>query len=368
MDLKDLKLKQVGYIMQSFMIDVKGETFKVPQSQFVQIDIFKEYETELYPMWYVCCNVPLWFYSKMVKNYDDIFVTMNLQMAKADTIDELLQMESGTTEISGKFKCVIPYKSPVADETIQNEVEKQAEAYNENYTFNEYAVVELALYNIAAYNASFNMINAVHTLTNMTDAITYCYNQCSISPVLMSKADNTKKYKEFKILPESGIKNMLRIVEDYTFHDDHSTFFFDLTQAYLVTNKIGCYAWRNNEHKQVQILTLSEYSEGLGGFTGLHVDDKEKVTVIVADRQTVLADELNGAPAFTDTEETSFLRLTVRNGSLEILSPNKEYLITIDAVNNASKINGKYRLQALECTLIPEGEVFTPTFTLNFRR
>lgn len=367
MDLKDLKLKQVGYIMDSFMIDVDGTQFKVPQSQFAEIDILKQFETELYPMWYVCCNVPLWFYVEMTKNPDKIFVTMNLQVAKADTIDELLKMTSGTTEISGKFKCVIPYKTPVADETIQREVERQNEAENENYSFNEYSLIELCLYNIASYEASFNMINAVHTSNNLTDSITYCYNQCGISPVLMSKADNNTVYKEFKILPESGMRNMLRIVEDYEFHSDKSTFFFDLTQAYLVTNKIGCYAWRENEHKQVQILSLAEYSEGLAGMTGLHIDDKEKITVMVIDRQSIQSDELDGAPAFKETGETSFLRMTVRNSTLDVLSPNKEYLVNVDA-QKASKLNGKYRLQSLECTLIPEGEIMTPTFTINLRR
>lgn len=368
MDLKDIKPKQIGYIMQSFMIDVNGETFNVPQSQFVQIDILKEYETDLYPMWYVCCNVPLWFYGKMTKNYDNVFVTMNLQMAKADTVEELIDMDSGTTEISGKFKCVIPYKTPVADESIQADVEKMGDAYNENYTFNEYAVVELALYNTAAYNASYDMINAVLTSTNLTDAITYCYNKCGVSPVLLSKADNTQTYKEFKILPESSIKNMLRIVEDYEFHSDHSTFFFDLTQAYLVTNKIGCFAWRDNEHKQIQILTLSEYSNGLGGYTGYHKDDKEKVTVFVVDRQSIAASERDGTPAFKDTGETAFLRVVTRNASIDAISPNKEFLVTSDAIDNASKINGKYRLKAMECTLVPEGEVFTPTFTIYLRR
>ena len=33
--------------------------------------------------------------------------------------------------------------------------------------------------------------------------------------------------------------------------------FFDLNEAYLVTNKIGCYAWKNNEYKATHFLSLS---------------------------------------------------------------------------------------------------------------
>lgn len=368
MDLKDLKLKNVLYYMQSFVITAGDKSFEVPRSMILNIDISKNFDTMLYPLWYVCVNVPLWLYSQITKNPDNVSVSMNLQYTLADKNEKLTSTTSTlTTEVSGNFKAVIPYTTQIGDYTSQKEVEKSANAYNKNYTFNEYAFVEFALYNTAAYNASFKKINAVITSTNVTNAATYCFNKCGITNILMSKADNNKSYKEFKIWPQSGIQNLVRIVEDYKFHESGSTLFFDLTEAYLITNKIGCYAWKNNEYKSTHFLSLTEYNNMLGRFNGVYINTKEKYNVIAIERNSYKSQKLDNSPILKNTNEVELFQIETNEAIMSMLSPNKEFVVNVDSPDN-KKYNGKYRMYSYTVNLTPSGEYLEPKFLITLRR
>ncbi len=368
MDLKDLKLKKVMYFMQSFVITAGDKTFEVPRSMILNIDISKDYDSMIYPMWYVCINVPLWFYTQISQNPDNLAVSMNLQYTLSPTNETLLSENNPlTTEIAGNFKAVIPHTTQVSDPTVQKEFEQYTNAYNKNYAYNEYAFVELMLYNKAAYAASFNTLNAVLSSTNMTNAVTYCFNRCGISNILMSKADNNKTYNEFKILPQSGIKNIMRIVENYNFHSNGSTLFFDLTESYLVTNKIGCYAWKNNEYKATHILSLSEYSGTMGRFNGVYINTKEKYNVIAIEKESYKSQEVGISPLLKNTGETELFQFATKQALMSMFTPNKEFIVNIDSPNN-KKYNGKYRLYAVSVNMTPSGEYLEPQFMITLRR
>lgn len=368
MELKDLKLKKVLYFMQTFVITAGDKSFEVPRSMILNIDISKDYESMLYPLWYVCVNVPLWFYSQITKNPNAISVSMNLQYTLSETNEKLVSTTNPlTTEVAGNFKAIIPYTTQIADPTSQKTVENYTNSYNRNYAYNEYAFVELALYNSAAYAASFNTLNAVLSSTNLTNAATYCFNKCGITNILLSKADNNTTYSEFKILPQSGIKNLLRIVENYKFHSNGSTLFFDLTESYLVTNKIGCYAWRNNEYKATHFLSLTEYNNALGRFNGVYINTKEKYNVIAIQRESYKSQDVGISPLLNSTGETEIFQIGTKQALMSMLTPNKEFIVNIDSPDNI-KYNGKYRLRSVSVNMTPSGEYLEPQFLITLRR
>ena len=368
MDLKDLKLKNVLYYMQSFVITAGGKSFEVPRSMISNIDISKDFDTMIYPMWYVCVNVPLWFYSQMTKNPKDISVSMNLQYTMSDKNEKLTSNTNPlTTEVSGNFKAIIPTTTQIGDYTAQKTVENYTNSRDKNYSFNEYAFVELSLYNTAAYNASFNTLNAVLSSTNMTNAVTYCFNRCGITNILMSKADNNAVYSEFKIWPQSGIQNLFRIIEDYKFHNDGSTLFFDLNESYLITNKIGCYAWKNNEHKATHFLSLTEYNNMLGRFNGVYINSQEKYTVIAVERNSYASQDIGNSPILNRTNETEIFQITTNHATMSMLSPNKEFIVNVDSPDN-KKYNGKYRMRSYSVNMTPSGEYLEPRFVITLRR
>ena len=368
MDITKIKLKTVMYYVQSFVINAGGTQFEVPRAMISSIDIDKFYDSMIYPLWYVSVGVPLWFYTKITQNTENITVSMNLQYRLADNNASLMSSSGAfTTEIAGNFKAVVPYTTQIEDSTIQQTNAKMSKEYNTNYTYNECAMVELTLYNSNAYKASFNKINAVLTSSNLTDAFTYCINQCGITNVLLSKADNNKTYTEFKILPVSGVENIMRIVEDYKFHNNGSIIFFDLIDSYLLPKKVGCTAWKTNEYKSTNIICMAEYSEALSNFSGIYIDTVEKTNIISVEKNAFVTENITGAPQFTNTGETSFLSFKTQKALLSLFTPNKEFIVGFDSPANA-KYNGKYRIYRLSCTMRPSGEMLDPEFTIILRR
>lgn len=368
MDLTKLKLKTVMYSMQSFVINAGGESFSVPSQMIGGIDIEKSFDVEIYPMWYICVNVPLWFYKKITKNSRDITVSMNLQYRLAPSSENQNFLDfSPITEISGIFKAVVPYTTQLEDATIQKQESVDMKEYNKNYTYNEYAMIELNLYNAKAYNASFDEINAILSSANVTDAFAYCVTKAGMSNVLMSKSDNNKLYSEFKILPQSTIMNMLRIVEDYKFHSNGSILFFDLVDSYLITKKIGCYAWKNNEYKTTQIISVTEFSEAMSQFGGIYIDTQEKINILAINKDSFVSKDLDGAPQFKNSGGTEYIIIETKSAIFSVLTPNKEFVVNFDTPDN-KKFNGKYRIYKLECKMVPSGELLEPTFTITLRR
>lgn len=364
MELKNLTLSSVLYYMQSFTISTGNTSFDIPRSMITNIEISKDFITSIYPMYYVSVNVPIWFYTEITNNIDNTFVTMNLQYKTGGTNEKLTENPNGLiTEISGKFKAVLPYTTPISDFSSQNTTEKQDGAYKKNYTSNQYAIVELALYNIASYNASFKTINTVISSANITDIFGYCATALGLNNILMSKSDNTRIYSEFKILPSSGIKNILRVVEDYNFHSDGSVIFFDLTEAYLITQKVGCYAWRNNEYKSTHFLSLSEFSNTMGRFDGIYINSKEKYNIISVERDSFQTESLTSSPLTDSVAQNEFISIHTTSATMGMLTPNKEFIVSIDAPS-AKKINGKYRMYSYTLTLKPSGEYLSPSFKI----
>ena len=354
--------------MDSFVISAGGKQFSVPNSMIKNIDISKDFDATIYPLWYVCANIPLWFYSLITQNIDNVTVSMNLQYILSDQNEKFTAASAAKfNEITGNFKAVIPTTSQIGDYTTQKTLEKESAARDSNYSFNEYAFIELALYNKEAYAASFNKINAVLSSANMTDAVTYCFTKCGISNILMSKSDNNTVYSEFKILPDTGIKNIYRIVEKYNFHNDGSTLFFDLTESYLVTNKIGCYAWKNNEYKCTQIISLTENNNNLGRYSGVFLNSKEKTNVIAISQDSFKSQDIGNNQIIKEKGETQILQIVTTHALMSILTPNKEFLVNIDSPDH-KKYNGKYRMMSYSVNMVPNGEFLEPNFLITLRR
>jgi hypothetical protein len=161
--------------------------------------------------------------------------------------------------------------------------------------------------------------------------------------------------------------NILRIVENYKFHDSGSTLFFDLTESYLVTNKIGCYAWKNNEYKSTHILSLSEFDNALGSYDGICIDDKKKCNIISVNKYSYNSQDIGTSPLVNSIGETELFSITTKNALMSILTPNKEFVVNVDSPDN-KKYNGKYRIRDMSVNMVPSGEFLDPTFTITLRR
>ena len=369
MELDKLKLKNVLYYMQSFLLDVAGTEFDMPRTMIGSFQINKMYEEMVYPLYYINALLPPWLFAEMTKNPDDIHVTMDFQYALEDDVDKILRGDGKfKSEIKGKFKVVLPDLTQIADFTHQSQIAKADKSFKQGYSYNEAAMVEMLLYNESAYQAAYNTIN--DQLANVTpyDALIRVLNMCKINDGrLFSKPDNNKTYSQFNITPQCGVKNVLRIVDELTLHDPGSIVFFDLTDTYVITKKIGCYAWRNNEHKTLYIMSLAQFSETLERFSGIHIDDEKKESILLIPSDAFRIQRPDSSPDLRKGGESTFLMFQTRNALLNLLSPNKEYSFTVDDTG-ANAYNGKYRIYSMEADFTPRGEFLDPAFTVYLRK
>ena len=368
MELEKLKLKNVLYYMESFIITAGEKTFEVPRTMISSLQVEKQFEEMIYPLYYVSMMVPVWVYETIVKDPRNLYVTMHLQYTLVDELDKALNGNCQlTTEIKGRFLAYIPYSTQSADAHHQDEIAKASKTYNENYEYNEGVLMEMALYNETAYKASFNVNNAVLANVTMSDIMAYTLNINGIKNVLMDKPDGGRSFSQFIILPQSGVKNVLRLTDEFKFHNEGTIVFFDLIDSYIISKKIGCRSWKNNEHKCIYIMTLSQFSDGMDKFTGIHIDNTEKFTVLAISEDAFEVQKPDSSPLLREQPNMDFLTISTANGLLNLFTPNKEFQFTIDDTNS-NKYNGKYRIYSMTMNCSPRGEFLDPVFTVTFRK
>ena len=368
MDLETIKLKNSLYYMESFLITCGDLSFDVPRTMIAAFNVEKQFEDMIYPLYYVSLMVPLWVYEKIMKKPRELYVTMHLQYTLVDDVNTALAGNSQLkTEIKGRFLAYIPYATQQADAEHQDSISKASKTYNQTYEYNEGVLMEMALYNEAAYKASFNINNAVLTGVNLADIMGYLITVNGIKNVLMDKPERNKNFSQFIILPQSGVKNILRITDEFKFHDPGSIVFFDLIDSYIISKKIGCRSWKNNEHKCVYIMTLSSFSDGLDKFTGIYIDESEKSTLLAISEDAFTIQKPDSSPLLRSQPNMDFLTITTANGLLNLFTPNKEFQFSVDDTSS-NGYNGKYRIHSLTMTASQRGEFLDPIFTLVLRK
>lgn len=354
--------------MESFVISIGDKSFSVPRTMIANLQVNKEFEDMIYPLYYVSINIPLWVYELMVKSPRDIHVSMHLQYTLVDDVEKALIGNCRfATEIKGSFLGWIPNVTQIADASHQDAIAKSSGSYNKSYEYNEGAIIEMALYNEAAYKASFNMINAVLSNVTLNDAMGYVLNANNIKNVIMDKSDSNRNYPEFLVLPQSGIKNILRITDEFKFHSDGSIVFFDLIDSYIIGKKIGCRVWKNNEHRCVYIISQSAFSDTMENFSGVHIDNDQKFTVLSVKEDAFQILTPDSSPLLRSQPNMEFLTINTANALLNLLTPNKEFQFTIDD-NASNKYNGKYRIRSMNMNCSPRGEFLNPIFSAVFRK
>ena len=355
--------------MQSFVVSVgSNEPFDVPRTMIGAFNVIKNYDDMILPLYYVNFQAPLWLYEQMTADPENIRVTMNLQYTLVDDPDRALNGDCQLiTEIAGRFAGMIPTTTEMADASHQNQISKDSGSYGQNFEFSEGATVEMAIYNENAYKASFDNLNMLFSNVAPMDVLTWCLNKSKLNNVLVQQGENNTVYDQFSVLPESGIKNILRIVDEFKFHKTGSIVFFDLLYGYILSKEPGCKVWRNNEHKCVYILTESQFSETMESYTGIWIDNNEKFTLLAITEDGFETKKPDNSPLMKEQPNMELLTVTTKNALLETLSPNKEYRFTMDDIS-ANNHGGTYRLHSVEMDCSQRGEFLDPSFTIILRK
>lgn len=366
MDLNDIRLKNVLYKLEKCTLQAGSTTFDVPPSMVTGISIDNNYETSMYPFFYIGINLPGWVYIEVGKNPTNLFITLDLRAVYfTNTVNE---GEAGSTiEYRGRYMAHSAVNATINDETIQLAGAKENGTYKRGYEFNEIYFAEFALYNPAYYAAMTKRENAVLTSANMTSILTYALQNGGITNVLMSPLDNKTTYSEFKITPLNAIDEIKYLMYNYGFHNNGTVFFMDLDKAFVISKAVKCTAWYQGEYKSVHIMSLSNFNQSLGGFSGYFQNTKDKYHLLAVEPDCIEPIDISNIPT---TQSESKLggegkQLIVKTSAalMECFTPNKEFIVDIDSISaKTAKINGRYRILRVTLALTPAGEYFDPEF------
>lgn len=367
MNLEDIKLSSVKYRMNQFTIDAGGTTLDVPISQIAIMKWEKNFETNNYPFIYIGVNLPGWFYIEVAKNYDNIHITMDLQsMVYRKDFDESMNNPTTKSECKGRFIADVAIDTPITTEEGQKKFEQEEGAYKKTYAFNEYYFTEFSIQNEAAFKAKSKVVNAVLSSTNMTTNIGYICGQCGISNILMSPLSNRKTYNEFKITPINAVDQIKNWIVNYKLHNAGTTLFFDLDRTYILSKEIKCTAWRQNEYKTVHVLSLNQYSDSLASGSGYYSNSKEKYHVIEIPPNSMQTATITNLPYNVQNGRMNQTIMFYTNDvTLEALTPNKLFIIDVQASSAKKRINGKYRMLRYSVEFEPGGDFFNAKFNIT---
>lgn len=367
MDLNDIALSSVKYQFQAFTIDAGGSTFDVPISQIMSVKIEKNFDMDTYPFFYIGVNLPGWFYADVVKNYDNIHITLDLHcITYRQEFNESMVGASSKSELKGKFLADVAVDTPILMEDNQKKFEESAESYKKSYAFNEYYYTEFTIQNEASYKAKSKVINAVLTSTNMTSNIAYICSACGITNILMSPLSNRQTYSEFKIPPINAVDQIKNWIVNYKLHNAGTSLFFDLDRAYILSKEMNCTAWRLNEYKTVHVMTLSQFSDSLSMGSGYYANSKEKYHLIEIPPNSIQTSSITTLPSIVQSDNMKqTITFYTNDCIMEALTPNKLFIVDIQSESAKTKINGKYRIMRYSVEMEPGGDFLNAKFNVT---
>lgn len=367
MELTDIRLRKILYRIESCVMTIGTDvTFEVPKAMISSISIDNNYETSMFPFFYMGINLPSWVYIELTKHPDDVHISLDL---KAHTFENNAQENPvGTfTEYKGKYKAITAVDTPVTDEKIQTGLSKESGSWKKSYEYGEIYFAEFTLYNEDSFKAMSKTLNAVISSATMTSIVAYALQYGGIKNVLMSPLDNRNTYSEFKVWPINAVDVIKTLIYNYKLHNGGTVFFMDLDRAFLISKQIKCTAWSKSEYKTVHVMCLSNYNETLGTSNGYYVNDKDHYHLLNIEAGGFELNDNSNLPSSQTNQpipgKGKILTFRTSAALMECFTPNKEFIVDIDSSSaQAAKINGHYRVIRTTLNLTQSGEYMQPEF------
>jgi len=405
MDFNDIKFKYPRYRFENTKLCIGNkEPFDIDPNVIHYVYMEKDYDLTHFPYFELGISVPYWVYNNITQDPDNVFITLDMKYGMFDMeIDPNLPL---TSDLRGKFRCLLEDASPDLDGEWQLKVEQDEGVLNERYGGNDQMPLEMILFNPTFYNSYDHCVNNVFSSANPIAALTYVFNQVGMTNILISPPDNRKSYREFKVTPISALEQIGRLCNNYALHKNGSIIFFDLDRGYIISKKPECDAWIPNEWKTTHLVSLENYHVTSGFTDGQYKDSKEKANVLNIVKDSIMdaggsdnegsvysrpvieatnggvsvtgrgvmgsalvyeeADDTSSIAAHAAEEDCKSFLCKLGHCAISCLNPNKLFVVTIDNPKYRH-LCGKYRIVRFSCSFENEGSYWIPTIVAEFR-
>lgn len=234
---------------------------------------------------------------------------------------------------------------------------------------------------------------------SLSDLIIYLLGEAGLSQLLMSKLDNNKSLSNITIPPADTIETINYLNNQFSFYKKGMLLFFDIDTVFLIDKNYKCTAWRKNEVKITHIHVANQQSND-SQMNGYFTNKDRKQTHVFANTDRVeirntnitsnqlfgndirIIDSKSGSTSNVSANTTSVggtneQILTIKAGNsyaaselqtrleeneiicgvvligvdTEVVSPNKEILITYEDAKLNKQYSGNYRVSKSIATL-----------------
>lgn len=234
---------------------------------------------------------------------------------------------------------------------------------------------------------------------SLSDLLIYVLGEAGINQLLMSKLNNNISLSNITIPPADTVETINYLNNQFSFYRKGMLLFFDIDTAFLIDKNYQCTAWRKNEVKITHIHVANQQSND-SQMNGYFINKDRKQTHVFANTDRIqirntnitsnqlfgndikIIDSKSGSTTNVSANTTSVGNnneqiLTIKAGNsyavselqtrleeneiicgvtligvdTEVVSPNKEILITYEDVKLNKQYSGNYRVSKSIATL-----------------
>lgn len=404
MDLSKVKLNLVKYNMKLQLNIGASTVHEVPNELMLSMNITEDYEQYIFPYFEIDIGIPNSVYRQMKANNRNIKASVLMQKGK------FKEGVSVSTDTSIAFKNVfhqcffvfLDETTPELTETEQKIVESSENKYG------DIAVVRLLLYQHSFYNSYDIVVNKCLSNVTLVDALTYVLNKCGVSNVLLSPPTNYSRFKQFIITPLSLKDQLDRICNTYSIHSAGTLIYFSFDRLYLIDKVPKCTAFTPNEHQITYVVTSAE-TQGASQVGGCYENSGDRYGVLNATNinfknkmeytsktigtnivsvnsegsvtkntsnlssvTNVVIQEDGDKHSLSSVQQTiseskRVLYASFSNIDITMMTPNRQFVVTIEGASKQKQYNGKYRVVKAAHIFEKEGNYFSVKTTAEFR-
>ena len=407
MDITKVSLQTVKYIITKCEITTTAlkEPYSVPNLHIVEFVIDDDFESFYYPFFQIKLNLPSTVLRAIKKDPLKTYISLTIKQAFYDSKsgDVSEGSKSISTFLDGKY---IAYIEDQNRSLLDSVVEDNEESLGYNVKTADPDTDQTAtftLYNEKLDDALSTKINAIISSGCLVDVLGFVLTTAGINNVLLSPPNNYKTYAPFILPPQSASSHIDRICNDYGIHTQGSLIYYGLDRNYILSRDLKCTAYSTNEYQITYLYYPGPGNERLAGFTYCGKSNIEKANYITIDPSSVKFSDLSVYAENVSSDKFVMIdpakstingstgTYVIRNGGddirtalekrtasysktaslsfrgidLNMLTPNKQFTITVDD-KKFKKFNGNYRLLKKTSIFVKDGTMFTPMTMCNF--
>lgn len=397
------------YVITSVKIQIpEMATIDVPSGCINNFLIEKDFETDMYPIFHLNLKLTQKNIYDILENKTTVRFFIHLQ-SYGYSVGENSEFRYLETVFNESFGIYIDDNSAQIDKVAYetnlalNGGNTSMTDMRTNYDFFLFKDKDLA--------AGKTIVNKVIKDVDMTGVLTYLLSQSGSKKVLMSKLDNDNVYDEVTLLPINTIQNIRYLDRQYGFYNHGAMLFFDLDRTYMIDKRGEATAYEEDEYTEVILYCFSQSNAlALGG--GCHVDEStrrysvnipftsiELTTKSVIDDQLVstnittlnpkddISDDIypevqhrgkgtkrvivnnfgnqyaNRELEYRKAEADSIIQITFAAVSMNMLTPNKRFILVFEDGAVQARLGGAYRLLGTTFNFKSEADEFSSTST-----